>query len=252
MAAQLFPTSSTITLPELESKTTLDPVNLARILRLAMTNKIFHEPSPGVIAHTASSRLLAEDADLQAWVGFNVEDIFPSSGRVLDALRRFPEATDLSRTGFNLMAGTVDAEPMFVTFGREPARARRMGRAMASLTGGEGYEVDHLLDVARGGYDFSEVDARGGTFVDIGGSHGFVCVEVARMYRRMKFVVQDLPRTVESAPSPICEDEQVAGRIEFLAHDFFQEQVVKGADGMLSCSGSTLERHPWRNGKQPS
>jgi hypothetical protein len=226
--AKLFPAGSTITLSELQSRTTLDAVNLARLLRYAITSHIFAEPEPGVIAHTAASRCLAEDDDLQAWVGFNTEDIFPAAGHVVQALRTYPEAVHLTQTGFNFAFGTVDKEPMFVTFGKDPARAKRMGRAMASLTGGEGYEVRHLVE---GGYDFSEIDKKGGTLVDVGGSHGFVCVDLARKYRGMKFVVQDLPKTVESAPEPICEDGQVAGRIKFQAHDFFTEQSVKGADG---------------------
>lgn len=194
---------------------------------MAMTNHIFCEPSPGVIAHTAASRLLATDSELAAWVGFNAEDIFPASGHSLQALRQFPEATSLTRSGFQFAFDTVDKEPMFVTFGKDQDRAKRMGRAMASLTGGEGYEVSFFVD----SYDFSEVDAKRGTFVDIGGSHGFVCVDLAKKWKSMKFVVQDLPKTVTSAPSPVCEDDQVAERVEFMAHDFFTAQSVKGADG---------------------
>lgn len=195
-----------------------------------MTNHIFAEPSPGVIAHTAASRLLAEDAELQAWISFNSEEGFPSAARTLDALRAYPEATSMVRTGFNFAFDTVDKEPMFVTFGKDPMRARRMGAAMASLTGGEGYEVSYLVD----NYDFGNVDAKAGTLVDIGGSHGFVCVHLAKKYRNMKFIVQDLPKTVESAPSPISDDVQVGERISFMAHDFFTEQPVKDADGKHS------------------
>jgi len=196
-----------------------------------MLNNIFREPAPGVIAHTAASRLLAEDDELQAWLGFNAEDIFPASAHVLPAIKTHPEATSLKRAGFQFAFDTVDREPMFVTFGKDPLRAKRMGRAMVSLTGGEGYEPRYLVDVAGGGYDFSAVDAVGGTLVDVGGSHGFICVELAKRYKKMKFVVQDLPKTVDSAPKPICDDEQAAARIELAAHDFFTEQVVKGADG---------------------
>ncbi|CCC04939.1 hypothetical protein SMACR_04306 [Sordaria macrospora] len=228
--AKLFPATETIALSELQSKTSLDPINLARVLRLAMTKGIFREPTPGVIAHTAASRVLAEDGDLHAWVAFNGEDIFPAAAHVLEALKTHPEATSLTRAGFQFAFDTVDKEPMFVTFGKDPARARRMGKAMVSLTGGEGYEVSYLLDVEGGGYDFSEIDAKGGTFVDVGGSHGFVCVDLAKKYKNMKFVVQDTAKTVESAPKPISEDGQVAGRIELMAHDFFQEQVIKDAD----------------------
>lgn len=225
--AKLFPVNETVTLEELTARSGLDKVNLARLVRYAATSNIFREVSPGVVAHTAASRCLAEDEDLQAWIGFNTEDIFPASAHVLQALRTYPEAVHLTQTGFNFAFNTVDQEPMFVTFGKDPVRAKRMGRAMASLTGGEGYEVKYLVD----GYDFSEIDAREGTFVDVGGSHGFVCVDVARKFKKMKFVVQDLPKTVESAPKPICEDSQVAERIQLKAHDFFTEQPEKGADG---------------------
>lgn len=226
--AKLFPIDSTITLGELQAKSRLDSVNLARLVRYAMTNNIFREVSPGVIAHTAASRCIAEDDDLQAWIGFNTEDIFPASAHVLQALEIYPQAVELTQTGFNFAFDTVEKEPMFVTFGKDPARAKRMGRAMASLTGGEGYEVRYISE----GYDFSAIDAKEGVFVDVGGSHGFVCVDLARRYKNMRFVVQDLPKTVDSAPKPICEDPQVAARVELMAHDFFTEQPVKGADGM--------------------
>lgn len=194
-----------------------------------------------MIAHTAASRLLATDAELAAWVGFNSEDIYPASAHSLQALRQFPEATSLTRSGFQFAFDTVDKEPMFVTFGKDQDRAKRMGRAMASLTGGEGYEVSFFVD----SYDFSEVDAKAGTFVDIGGSHGFVCVDLAKKWKGMKFVVQDLPKTVASAPSPVAEDAQVAERVEFMAHDFFTTQSVKGADGEFDPAASPAPPPPF-------
>lgn len=227
--ASLVPLDRPIPLADLAKLTPLDPVNLARVLRAAMTNHIFCEPEPNLIAHTAASRLLATDAELAAWVGFNGEDILPSAAHVLPQLRAHPEATSLSRAGFQAAFGTD--EPMFAAFGRDAGRARRMGRAMASLTGGEGYEVDHFV----GACDLSEADARGATFVDVGGSHGFVCVDLARRWTGLRFVVQDLPKTVESAPSPVDDDEQVAGRVRFESHDFFTEQKLV-ADGELACS----------------
>ncbi|OAR02794.1 hypothetical protein LLEC1_00194 [Akanthomyces lecanii] len=225
--AALVPTSGTISFAELESKTSLDAINLARIMRHAMTNRIFCEPTPGTLAHTALSRCLADDAALQDWIGFNSEDIFPAAANVLKSLQEYPEATSLTTTGFNYAFDTVNKEPMFVTFGKDPKLAKRMGAAMASLTGGEGYEIKHFVD----NYDLSDIDERGGTFVDIGGSHGFVSVDLAKKWKNTKFIVQDLPKTVESAPSPISDDDSVASRITLQAHDFFKEQPVKEADG---------------------
>ncbi|KAF3765145.1 hypothetical protein M406DRAFT_61886 [Cryphonectria parasitica EP155] len=220
--AKLVPLDKPISLTDLQKLTPLDPVNLARVLRTAMTNHIFTEPSPNLIAHTAASRLLATDEELAAWVGFNVEDIFPASNGVLPALQTHPEATSLTRAGYQFAFDTVDVEPMFATFGRDAKRSRRMGQAMTSLTGGEGYEVAYFVDSC----DLGDVDARGGTFVDVGGSHGVVCVSLARRWQGIKFIVQDLPKTVASAPDPVCEDAQVAGRVQFQAHDFFTPQDV--------------------------
>ncbi|KAI5464567.1 putative O-methyltransferase [Mariannaea sp. PMI_226] len=224
--AQLVPIDKPIELKELQTKTTLDPVNLARALRHAMTNHIFHEPSPGFIAHTAASRALAEDEALRAWVGLNTDDIFPASAHAVQALKAHPEATSLTRTGFNYAYNTVDVEPMFATFGKNPKRAKRMGLAMASLTGGEGYEPSHFV----ANFDLADVDKNEGTFVDVGGSHGFICVDLGKKWKNTKFVVQDLPKTVTSAPSPLTDDEDVNQRVTLQAHDFFTEQPVKDAD----------------------
>ncbi|OTB03947.1 hypothetical protein M426DRAFT_73684 [Hypoxylon sp. CI-4A] len=224
--AGLVPLNGSISLSQLQTKTSLDPVNLTRLLRHAMTNHLFQEVKPGVIAHTAASKLLVEDEELRAWVGFNAEDVYPGSAHVIDALEEHPEATSLTRTGFNFAFDTVDKEPMFVTLGKDPERAKRMAKAMSSLTGGEGYELSYLSK----GCDLSKVDARGGCFVDIGGSHGFVSVHLAKQYSNMKFVVQDLLNTINSASKPVCDDAQIANRIRLEVHDFFKEQPVYNAD----------------------
>ncbi|KJZ75927.1 hypothetical protein HIM_04751 [Hirsutella minnesotensis 3608] len=224
--AKLVPMDSPISLAELKAKTSLDSVILGRVLRHAMTNRIFHEPSPGVIAHTLASRILAQDDNLQDWIGFKTEDVFPAAAMVLQSLREYPEATSPTTTGFNFAFDTVNKETMFETFLKDPARAKRMGGAMASLTGGEGYEITYFAD----NYDLSAIDNIQGTLVDVGGSHGFVCIELAKKWKKMKFVVQDLSSTIESAPQPICEDEAMAARIRLQSHDFFQEQPIKDAD----------------------
>ena len=71
-----------------------------------------------------------------------------------------------------------------------------MGGAMVSITGGEGYELSYLLNH----YPWSTIDSISGTVVDVGGSHGFVCIDLAKQFKNIKFVVQDLPKTIASAP----------------------------------------------------
>ncbi len=115
---------------------------------------------------------------------------------------------------------------MFATLGKSPTRAKRFGGGMASLTGGEGYEVSYLLD----NYDWASINARSGTVVDIGGSHGFVCIDLARRFPNLNFVVQDLPKTIASAPAL---DGDLAVRVRFQVHDFHARQPVRGADVYL-------------------
>ncbi|KAK0105630.1 hypothetical protein ONS95_004160 [Cadophora gregata] len=221
--AQSFPLDSTATFSQLATTTGLDELNLRRFLRHAMTNRIFREVSPGVVAHTAASRVLATDPAMNDWVGFCTEDMWSAASQTISAIERNPSASEATQTGFCLANNTTDVEPMFATFGKSPLRAKRMGGAMVSLTGGEGYELSYLLD----NYDWASLDAKGATIVDIGGSHGFVCIALAERYPNLKFVVQDLPKTVASAPK-LSDD--LASRITFQAHDFHTEQPVKGAD----------------------
>ena len=77
--AEAVPLNENISYVELAKKTNLEATNLRRLVRHAMTNHIFKEPSPGYVAHTSSSRLLAEDAQLQAWVGFFSEDLLDTN-----------------------------------------------------------------------------------------------------------------------------------------------------------------------------
>lgn len=153
----------------------------------------------------------------------NAEEIMPASVKLLEAMEKYPGSQEMSQSAFTVAHGTENKEPFFATLGKDPRRARRFGEAMSSLSNGENYEVFHLVD----NYDFDTVNRRGGTFVDIGGSHGFVCVEIAQKYKNIQFVVQDLPKTIASAPKL---PDDLAGRIKFQAHDFNTAQPVKDAD----------------------
>lgn len=61
----------------------------------------------------------------------------------------------------------------------------------------------------------------------IGGSHGFVCVALAKKFPQLSFVVQDMPKTVADGPSKI--PAEFKNKIEFQAHDFYTEQPIKDA-----------------------
>lgn len=57
-----------------------------------------------------------------------------------------------------------------------------------------------------------------------------MCIDLARhYYSKMNCISQDLPDVVEGVETP----EDVKGRVEIVAHDFFMEQPVKGPDAYL-------------------
>lgn len=219
--AQAIPVGSTASFAEISKAVGVDEMNIRRLLRHAMTNRIFKEVSPGIVGHTAASRIIAETQSMQDWIGFCTEDMWRAAAATVDAIIKFPGSQENTESGFQVAYGTN--EPMFATLGKDPIRGKRFGGAMQSLTGGEGYEVKYFVD----NYDLEPVNEKAGTFVDIGGSHGFVCVDLARKYGKMNFIVQDLPKMVASAPKL---EGDLAQRIEFRGYDFYTPQTVKGAD----------------------
>ena len=83
-----------------------------------------------------------------------------------------------------------------------------------------GFETTRVLE----SFDWSLIGE--GTVVDVGGSHGEVCVELARKYPSLRFVVQDREEVISAVQVP----DDVADRVKFMVHDFFSEQPVKNAD----------------------
>lgn len=92
---------------------------------------------------------------------------------------------------------------------------------MSIFSSGSGWEMEHVLHA----FDWSSVGD--GKVVDVGGSTGEVMALLSQHYPHLRCVVQDLPGTIEkhsALPPPLDS------RVEFMAHDFFREQPVKGAE----------------------
>lgn len=93
---------------------------------------------------------------------------------------------------------------------------------MSFFISGEEYATRHLTD----GYAWDKL-GEAATVVDVGGSHGDVGVSLSTKYPKFKVVVQDLPPVLAGA-------RKATGlNVEFMPHDFFQEQPVKDADAYL-------------------
>lgn len=80
-------------------------------------------------------------------------------------------------------------------------------------------------------YPFHSLPA-GSKVVDVGGSRGHVSVRIAEKVPGLNFVVQDDEGILEAGKAEGIA-EQVKERIEFMPHDFFNEQPVQGAEVYL-------------------
>jgi hypothetical protein len=142
--AQAVPIEGDISWAELSKAIGVDESNTKRLVRHAMTNRVFVEPRAGYVAHNAASRVLHDDEQMQNWVGVTTSDFYQAAAKTVEAMLKYPASPEPAETGFSLYH--EPGVPMFQIFGKDPPRAKRMGAAMASLTGGEGYEIDYLVD----------------------------------------------------------------------------------------------------------
>ena len=81
--ASVFPINETVSFEALSSACGLNVIDTRRMVRHAMSNHIFQERD-GKVAHTAASRVLAEDDRVKDIVGLMCEELFQGSAKVID------------------------------------------------------------------------------------------------------------------------------------------------------------------------
>ncbi|KAI8629700.1 putative O-methyltransferase [Xylariaceae sp. FL1651] len=217
--AKKVPAYGEITYGDLAARVGVDEAALCRILRLGIAHRVFREPRPGAIAHSAASRQIVDDQAMADWVSSNVNDMWPAAEKVVDALAKWPLAEEPNQTGFSLANNTDNS--FYTELGKDSERARRFGGAMSFFTTGEGYSLRHLTD----GYAWGGIGT--GTVVDVGGSRGDAAFAIARQYPDIHLVVQELPEVVA------LSKEEPGLNVKFMVHDFFKEQPIKDADVYL-------------------
>lgn len=73
--AHSFPIDETATFAQIAAKCGRDEAEVRRFLRMAMTYRVFKEPEPGVVAHTAASKALVQRPLFNQWVGMWLEEL---------------------------------------------------------------------------------------------------------------------------------------------------------------------------------
>lgn len=65
---------------DIAKKTPLTEQMVGRLLRHAMTMRIFYEPEPGMVAHTRASKILA-DPVTNDWLRTGTEEMWPAAAK---------------------------------------------------------------------------------------------------------------------------------------------------------------------------
>jgi hypothetical protein len=95
--AALVPANGTMSFADISRETGLAEHMVRRLLRYAMTMRLFCEPSPGVVAHTSISRFFANPS-MTAWARAGCEEAKPAASRMIAALQKWPDSEEPNQT----------------------------------------------------------------------------------------------------------------------------------------------------------
>lgn len=219
---------SPIDYSSLASKANVPEGHLKSVSRMAAVNGFLEESkssSPG-ISHTRASALLVQDENFVAWARWMLDYSMPVAYKFADATRTWPKAESKNEVAFSLAMNTTDN--FFDYLKKTPDMTALFSGYMRSVTASRPWSLHHAVQ----GFDWGSLP-QGAKVVDIGGSHGQLCVEVAKEFQSLEFIVQDLPEAVETAKKSFDTDTSIhpgiKSRISFMSHDFFQPQPVVDA-----------------------
>ncbi|XXH01443.1 hypothetical protein Hte_007803 [Hypoxylon texense] len=193
--ASLVPPNGRVPFAEIARQTPLTEQMVSRIVRHAITMRIFCEPEPGVVAHTKASRLLARP-DIRDWARAGTEELGPAGGK-----------------GFTLAHNTTGS--IFDVIGESPERAVRFANAMKVMASKPEFDLSYVTDY----YDWGSLG--NAQVVDVGGAKGHLALALAHRYKDLRIVVQDMANVVENADAG-----DLGERVRFMAHDLFDRQTV--------------------------
>lgn len=216
--AYAVPVDGVASFAEIASASSTNEKDVTRFLRLAASQHVFKEVRKGFVAHTAASKMLLNNPQLEAWIMNNAQEIWPALSRAVDATEKWPGSEEPKESGFSLAYGTN--ENPFDVIKKDARRQAQFAQAMSFSHLHPSYDIRYFVDH----YDFGLIGR--GTIVDIGGSQGQVSVAIAERFPDITCIVQDLPETIAHLNVPDSLSQRVLG----MAHDFLKPQPVRGAD----------------------
>ena len=213
------PEAGVIAYLSLAQRCRVDLGQLKQNLRFAMSNRVFYEPTPKTVAHTAGSLLLKEGKPMRPFVQWLTEDCAPMITHQIDAIEKWGHGSqEPNQTAVNYAYG---GEGPFYDFIRsDPVRERRFGTTIQQVSEQPSSSVIHI----QNGFDWASLG--NGTVIDVGGHIGYCAVAIAEAAPKLHVIVQDRPEVVQMArdPETTALPKDMQGRVTFEEHDFYLPQ----------------------------
>ncbi|KAF2280229.1 S-adenosyl-L-methionine-dependent methyltransferase [Westerdykella ornata] len=208
----------TLTLSDISQITKADPVFLARYLRYLAAVDVIAEVGPDRYTATNITRNLAQPV---AEAG--ISHCFETIGPEYQALPRYMKKTGYMNPSDEMHTVCQEAWNtklhQFAWFKDHPENLKFFNDYMAHRREAEvsWLSVYPVLEQTK------DWDPAKPVYVNIGGGVGHQCAQFKKKYPDVpgQVILQDLPHTIENALT--------TPGVENIAHDFFQEQLVKGA-----------------------
>lgn len=98
----LIPLDGEMSYADIAAKVGFPEYRVHRILRHAMTSRIFRESRPGYVAHTGPSAAFLKNPVLNDWVSFNLDEVWPADTKLSEALRKFGDSQEPADSAIGL------------------------------------------------------------------------------------------------------------------------------------------------------
>ncbi|KAI0469792.1 S-adenosyl-L-methionine-dependent methyltransferase [Xylariaceae sp. FL0804] len=214
--APMVPTRGQTSFADIAKQTGVQEQTIQRLLRHAMTMRVFQEVEPGQVAHTQASKAILQPS-VADWLSSGAEDFWPAATRMVDAIEKWGDSQEPNHTAFAL-ANNTDRS-IYDVVGSDPARSARFAGCMNAFTASSAHDLSYALDY----YDWASLgQAR---VVDVGGARGHIAIALASRFPNLSLVVQDMEKVVEGAENDL--PRELRGRVKFMAHDLFSPQKVE-------------------------
>ena len=112
---------------------------------------MLREDAPDHVIHTAGSALLLRDRNMMDYYGFFVEQMFPTSAKLAEALEKFQDSTAAQDTAFGLAFNTK--ETLFQYLETRPKLQARFVGAMEGVNRDPSQSQNHVVT----GYPWAEL-----------------------------------------------------------------------------------------------